>query len=641
MVKDINEDEITYCDDEPFDLDELLPSIGEFGKYQKLLLWFICLPACVPCGFCAFNQIFMADTPKDYWCRVPQLMNFSEEHKKLLSIPSFTENGEQVYDKCRRYAVDWDFILQEGNLESFMPNESLPTQHCDNGWEYNKTDVQSSIVIDYDLVCEKDIYPTLGLVALNIGGPIGVYFFGMLNDRYGRRFSYFSCLGTLLIGSFITAFSTNFGMWALSRIVVGLTIPAVYQIPFIIALELVGPNYRSFVTVMTCTFYTFGLMGLALVTVFVKDWFILSLVTSVPFLLYFLYIFIMPESPRWLLAKGKLEDALKILETMARINGKEFPETFHSKLEERVLQEKQRKSKRKDRTVGASDLCKTPNMRMKTFLITLNWFANETVYLGLSYYGPSLGSNPPLSFFLSSLVELPSYALCWFVMDRYGRRWPMCLLMILGGISCVITVLLPEDAEMGTLILYLISKSMICGSFLIIYPFAGELYPTQARGVGIGFSSYVGGLGLIIIPFITYLGKENLRLPLFIMGWLVTAGGFTGLRLPETLHSRLPQTIEEGEEYGKNWNYNDCLRCIPIETTLDSASGSYENLAAKEDIELSQVISFKTSTIDEKTPLEARRTERRQTMKKLMRQPSVMDTQKTGELGSMQLTYWF
>jgi MFS family permease len=226
-------------------------------------------------------------------------------------------------------------------------------------------------------VCEKDIYPTLGLVALNVGGPIGVYLFGMLNDRYGRRISYFSCLATLLVGSFITAFSTDFGMWAFSRIIVGLTIPAVYQIPFIIgkrliysqlqfvlkhshltALELVGPNYRSFVTVMTCTFYTFGLMGLALVTVFVRDWFTLSIVTSVPFLFYFLYIFVMPESPRWLLAKGKLESALKVLETMARVNGKDFPESFHSKLEERVKQEKQRTSKRVERNIGAMDLCK-------------------------------------------------------------------------------------------------------------------------------------------------------------------------------------------------------------------------------------------------------------------------------------------
>lgn len=99
-------------------------------------------------------------------------------------------------------------------------------------------------------------------------------------------------------------------------------------------------------------------MGLALVTTLVHDWFILSLVTSVPFLFYFLYILIMPESPRWLLAKGKLEDALKILETMARVNGKEFPESFHSKLEERVLQEKHRKTKRKELNIGAMDLCK-------------------------------------------------------------------------------------------------------------------------------------------------------------------------------------------------------------------------------------------------------------------------------------------
>lgn len=99
-------------------------------------------------------------------------------------------------------------------------------------------------------------------------------------------------------------------------------------------------------------------MGLALVTVYVRDWFHLSLVTSVPFLLYFLYIFIMPESPRWLLAKGKLEEALKILETMARVNGKEFPESFHSKLEERVKQEKLRTIKKKTRNIGALDLCK-------------------------------------------------------------------------------------------------------------------------------------------------------------------------------------------------------------------------------------------------------------------------------------------
>jgi len=57
------------------------------------------------------------------------------------------------------------------------------------------------------------------------------------------------------------------------------------------------------------------------------------------------------------------------------------------------------------------------------------------------------------------------------------------------------------------------------------------------------------------------LGKDNLKLPLVIMGFVSMLGGMTGLRLPETLHHRLPQTIEEGEEFGKNWQFKDCCSC--------------------------------------------------------------------------------
>lgn len=92
-------------------------------------------------------------------------------------------------------------------------------------------------------MCERDIYPTIGLAALNTGGPVGVYLFGVLNDRVGRRISYFTCLTTLLAGSFLTVMSVNFWMWAVSRMIVGLTIPAVYQIPFIIGMLFMMPNW--------------------------------------------------------------------------------------------------------------------------------------------------------------------------------------------------------------------------------------------------------------------------------------------------------------------------------------------------------------------------------------------------------------
>lgn len=48
------------------------------------------------------------------------------------------------------------------------------------------------------------------------------------------------------------------------------------------------------------------------------------------------------------------------------------------------------------------------------------------------------------------------------------------------------------------------------------------------------------------------------------MGCLSMFGGVCGLRLPETLHQRMPQTLEDGEEFGKDWTCEDFVRCIPL-----------------------------------------------------------------------------
>ncbi|KAE8752452.1 hypothetical protein FOCC_FOCC000923 [Frankliniella occidentalis] len=638
------------------DLDDLLPQVGEFGRYQKILLWFVCLPACIPCGFCAFNQLFMADTPP-HWCRNLELENvlpnISQEHRKMLSIPADGPNG--TYRSCARYSVNWTALLKSMSPYDLEPNSSWATEPCYDGWEYDTSEITSSIVIDFDLVCSKDIYPTIGLAALNTGGPVGVYLFGVLNDRLGRRLSFFLCLATLIIGSIFTAAAPEFWSWAVSRIVVGLTIPAIYQIPFIIsALELVGPNYRSFVTVMTCLFYTLGLVLLAGVTYLVRNWVTLALATSLPFLVYFIYWWFLPESPRWLLAKGRLEEASKVLETLARVNQHELPESFKQKLKQRMMLHRT-KSEEKRLKEGPSvfALCKTPNMRLKTTLITLNWFANNMVYVGLSYYGPALGNNEYLSFLLSSLVEIPSYLACWVVMDWWGRRWPLSICMILSGISCIVTVLLPEDAVTATLVLYLFSKFAISASFLIIYPFAGELYPTQMRGVGIGASGYIAGLGLILIPFITYLGRENLVLPLVIMGAISVLGGLTGLRLPETLHHSLPQTVEEGEEFGKDWSMADCVQCIPKRPV---AKESYDDLCdVSENFELATLptaLQLPGPPDQEDSPLTplnrsfdsaARRSMSvrgsRGSKSRLVRQASTMET--PIDSSGFKMTYWF
>ncbi|XP_068980756.1 carcinine transporter isoform X3 [Bombus flavifrons] len=546
------------------------------------------------------------------------------------------EEDNETYSQCTRYDIDWTAEnISVVTAASYVPNASWPIVPCDHGWEYETSEVKSSIVIDFDLVCDHAIYPTIGLVALNTGGPIGVYLFGTLNDRIGRRLSFFTCLATLITGGFLTSMSNSFWTWAATRVVVGLTIPAIYQIPFIISLELVGPNYRSFVTVMTCSFYTMGLCMLAGVTYLIRDWRTLAITTSAPFLLYFLYWWLLPESPRWLLAKSRLVEANEVLERLAKVNGKELPASFSQKLRQRMMMSRSKSEEERLRKgPGVLSLFKTPNMRLKTCLITLNWFANNMVYVGLSYYGPALGNEEHLSFFFSSLAEIPSYMACWVVMDRWGRRWPLCLSMVLAGVSCIATVLLSSDAVVTTLILFLLSKSAISASFLIIYPFAGELYPTQLRGVAIGFSAYISGLGLIIIPFVTYLGKENLVLPLVILGVVSVIGGLSGLRLPETLHHRLPQTVEEGELFGKDWTCADCFRCVP--TKPSSAAASYEDLSIRETVEMHEVPE---ASIPQRL-LEDQQRPSSASVRRLVRQSSVMDTQRDSD-GSIKMTYWF
>ncbi|ODM95936.1 Organic cation transporter 1 [Orchesella cincta] len=90
-----------------------------------------------------------------------------------------------------------------------------------------------------------------------------------------------------------------------------------------------------------------------------------------------------------------------------------------------------------------------------------------------------------------------------------------------------------QDSNILLMIFYLIAKFGISASYLIVYPFAGvqihvppELYPTEVRGLGLGFSAYVGGIGICCIPLINYLGRAHLVIPLVIMGLVSVAGGF-------------------------------------------------------------------------------------------------------------------
>lgn len=388
-------------------------------------------------------------------------------------LATISQRNAMVWCASEFFMADWKMFKR---LDLQQNERSIINCHwCE--WLSLRFDKTSLILLQllskqFDLVCDRDIYPTIGLSALNTGGPIGVYLFGMLNDRAGRRVAFFTCLATLLFGSFLTAASVNFWMWTTSRVIVGLTIPAVYQIPFIIGKSR-NINRKHCIICSTNDFSTgIGWTRLSFIC-YSNDLHILHFwnhdvsrsnifgawlvpnelnyvdAISAIFSVYFCnaWVTAMASGQRtirrsswysWSYGESKWKRfagfvSIEIIWT-CRNGENSIQEKCFSCWTIRSLQVR--------RTIALNcwNVCthftsfhqkRTPNMRLKTLLITLSWFANESVYVGMSYYGPSLGNNQYFSFFLSSLVEIPSYMWCWFLMDHWGRRWPMCLLMII------------------------------------------------------------------------------------------------------------------------------------------------------------------------------------------------------------------
>lgn len=269
-----------------------------------------------------------------------------------------------------------------------------------------------------------------------------------------------------------------------------------------------------FCTIVLNIAYSIGLVLLAVVVYVVRDWRYLSLAVSLPLLLLYSCFFILPESPRWLIATGNYKRAAKVMQTIAKFNGKSIPDDY-----EQVLRDKMQvrptptammmtvddaDAASPPPSLGMLDLFKTPNMRAKTLIITFIWFSNTCVYVGLSYYAPALGGDEIWNFFLAGAVELPTYLFLWPGLHYLGRRWILCASMIIGGVACLSTFLVQQEKAL-MLALYCVGKMGISSAFVVLPLAASELYPTVVRGLGMSFSSVIGMIGPIVIPMINHM----------------------------------------------------------------------------------------------------------------------------------------
>ncbi|XP_078704011.1 organic cation transporter protein-like [Branchiostoma floridae x Branchiostoma belcheri] len=529
--------------------DEILKHVGEFGTYQKRMCFFAFLPS-LSVSMHMLAMAFLAATP-EHRCRAPEAealaarYNWTEPELLNRTIPwKQDDEGRWVRDSCKRYD-----LTTVGLNDSYGNRSDWNVTSCDAGWMYDLSQYKTSITIENDIVCEDKWLASMAQAIFMLGVLVGSITFGALSDRFGRKVIMFVANALLGITGIATMFAPDFTVFVILRFMVGVQCMGIYLTNFVLGAEIVGPSRRTLVGTYDYVFFTLGYMLLGGIAYLIRTWRHLQLALSLFSILWIPLWWAVTESPRWLLAKGRTEEARAIVEKMAVTNGVDFPHSLWKKMLE--SKDKLVETPGNGRFYSARDLLRTPNLAKKSAVLFYNWAVLNMVYYGLSLNTSALGGDDYISFFFSGLVEFPALLMSIVVIEKWGRRAPHVMFMVVGGLACICTTFVPSDLFPLTMTLAMIGKFGISAGFNIIFIWTGEIYPTVIRNLGMGVSSMCARLGGIVSPFIALLIDTWKPLPYIVFGGLSVIGGVLCLMLPETLGTPLPQTLEEAENYGK------------------------------------------------------------------------------------------
>ncbi|KAK6169201.1 hypothetical protein SNE40_020297 [Patella caerulea] len=509
--------------------DDVLEHLGEFGLYQKRLYLLVCIPG-VANGLFVMVTVFMLAIP-EHRCAVPSLSNDTYAmqgswHEDLInqSIPS----SKDGWSKCTIYNY-----TEDGNKTEVKCNK----------WVYDKSQYDNTFMSQLNLVCGKEIFRSHTNLAMFAGKLVGALGLGMVSDLIGRKKALMISLVIKMVSGVGSAFATDVVTFLVFRFLSGLGAITCFLTAYVIGMELVGPSKRKYAGNIIMLAWVTGLFILGLLAYFIRDWKNLTLVITFPSVLFLSYWLLLPESPRWLLSKGRYKEAEEIIRKAAKVNQVDLPENLFDKSS-------------LETTVDAkiSQMFTTPRLVAMSLIVFFNWFVASVTYYGLTLNVTNLSGDVYLNFTIGNIAETIAYILCIILLDRLGRKVLHCSVMLIGGLACLSTmfpVIYGDDFHQWiTIALSMMGKLAISAAYATIYIFTAELFPTVLRNTALGSSSTCSQIGGMISPYIADLGiliggDLKTALPLIVFGTVCVTAGLLSLILPETLNQKLPENIED------------------------------------------------------------------------------------------------
>ncbi len=367
-----------------------------------------------------------------------------------------------------------------------------------------------------------------------IGSIIGVLFAGILSDKFGRKSTMILSAILFSTSAIGCAVSTDFNQLVIYRIIGGVGIGVVSIISPLYISEVAVAQYRGRLVSLYQLAVTIGFLGAYLVNyqllgysmsnpdvstgwwnlVFVSEvWRGMLGMESLPAIMFFIIIFFIPESPRWLILKGREEKATNILERI------------YTSSKEALFQLTETKSVLSSESKSEWKLLLQPGIRKAVIIgvciAVLGQFMGVNAVL---YYGPSIFENAGLSggdslFYqvLVGLVNTLTTVLALVIIDKVGRK----KLVYYGVSGMVISLVLiatyfiyGESWGISSifLLIFFLFYVFCCAVSIcaVVFVLLSEMYPTRVRGLAMSIAGFALWIGTYLIGQLTPWMLQNL-----------------------------------------------------------------------------------------------------------------------------------
>nr|XP_037286204.1 organic cation transporter protein-like [Rhipicephalus microplus] len=518
--------------------------IGDYGKFQRNVYLF-CLLRGIPNGLHLVIYSFFLPTI-EYWCARPDSLavNVTSEQWKSLVLPNSTADAyisSLSYGRCRMFDVEL-----VGNSTPVFGNQTV---RC-NRWEYGQSYYRSSLVQEWDLVCDRAWTRSLVQTATMSGMLVGTLV-SSLGDRLGRRPMVIAGYVASFVGSVCVAVSPWFSLLLFSRGILGLGLGLGQAASFCLLMEVIGPQKRTTAALAFSVGFAIGIIMLPGFAWVLQDWRSLQGAISVPLLVFVLWSWYLPESPRWLIATGKMDEARKVILKACADNKQPIDDidTVLGQLRKKILQQEQAAEKK----ASCLDLIRSRRVFLYTCILVYASAASGMIFYGLQLSVTNLGGDPYLTFVIAAVAELPVAVICYAAIRWCRRRWTILAVYGVTGVCAFAVAVLPPVWVVPRQMFAIVGKMLASASLTLIWIYAAEVFPTLYRTVGVSACLIGTRVGSSTAPFLLEL--RNYLSDSVPMGTLAAVSALSSalmLLLPETLRVTLPDTIRESKQLGNS-----------------------------------------------------------------------------------------